>query len=115
MFVTDIMLGCIVLGEGRAFPIDFDKSKTVGHLKDAILEKKKNSLRGIDADQLVLWKVNIPESNKREIYTGVDIKQKFGGFELDDLSPIRKYFPEEPPAKHIHIIVQLPTITRKCL
>ena len=43
------MLGCIVLDEYRAFAVDFDKSKTVEHLKKAILEKKKKSLSGIDA------------------------------------------------------------------
>jgi len=71
MFITDIMLGCIVLGEDRAFHID--------------------------ARDLILWKINIPESNKREICPGIDIKQKFGGIELDDdLTPIGEYFNEPP-------------------
>ena len=109
------MLGCIVLDEYRAFAVDFDKSKTVSHLKTAILEQKKKSFSDIEADQLTLWKVNIPQSNKWEIHTGVDIKQKFGGIELDDLTLIAKYFPEEPPEEYIHIIVQPPLITGKYL
>ncbi|CAG8669088.1 5640_t:CDS:2, partial [Paraglomus brasilianum] len=87
---------CIVLDQYRAFAVDFDKSKTVSHLKTAILEQKKKSFSDIEADQLTLWKVNIPQSNKWEIHTGVDIKQKFGGIELDDLTLIAKYFQKNP-------------------
>jgi hypothetical protein len=103
------MLGCIVLGEDNAFPIDFDMNKTVGHLKKAILEKKNNTFSGIDARDLILWKVDIPQSDKRNIHMGIDIKQKFEGVELDDdLTPIREHFEKEPSEEHIHIIVQPP-------
>ena len=48
------MLGHIILGKSRAFPVDFDKSETVGHLKDIIKGKKMNALAGIDANNLTL-------------------------------------------------------------
>ncbi|CAB4478681.1 unnamed protein product [Rhizophagus irregularis] len=107
---TEIMLGCIVLGEKNAFPVDFDTGKTIGHLKGAIKEKKSVAFCNTDANDLKLWKVNIPESKKQEIYEGIDIKVKFGGEELDsDLKTIGHVFEEQPPSEHIHILVQLPT------
>ncbi|GBB97806.1 hypothetical protein RclHR1_30730001 [Rhizophagus clarus] len=103
------MIGCIVLGEKNAFPIDFDTGKTIGHLKVAIKEKKSVSLGNTDADALILWKVDIPESKKHEIYEGIDIKEKFGGEELDgDLRTIGVYFKSLPTSGHIHIIVEKP-------
>ena len=62
------MPGCFVLDGERAFAVDSDRSKTVSYLKKVILEKKKNDLASIDADNPILWKVGIPESNKREIH-----------------------------------------------
>ncbi|CAG8599176.1 3171_t:CDS:2 [Funneliformis mosseae] len=72
---TEIMLGCIVLGEKNAFPVDFNTGKTIGHLKIVIKEQA-----GLDspAHKLKLWKVNIPESEKHKIYEGIDVKVKFG-------------------------------------
>ncbi|CAG8448871.1 8972_t:CDS:2 [Acaulospora morrowiae] len=70
-------------GEKNVFPVDCDIGETIGHLKGAIKKKKIVSLRNTDASALKLWKVNIPESKKYEIYEGIDIKVKFGGEELD--------------------------------
>ena len=112
------MLGCIVLGEKNAFPVDFDTGKTIGHLKGAIKEKKSVALGNTDANDLKLWKVNIPESRKHEIYEGIDVKVKFKGEELDsDLDTIGDCFEGQPTAKHIHIIVERPSpdTTGKCL
>ena len=109
------MLGCIVLGEKNAFPVDFDIGKTIGHLKKAIKEQAELEST---AYKLKLWKVNVPESRKHEIYEGIDVKAKFQGIELDDdLSRIEKYFPQEAPEEHIHIIVEPPSpvTTGKCL
>ncbi|PKK72119.1 hypothetical protein RhiirC2_777567 [Rhizophagus irregularis] len=93
--------------EKNAFPVDYDISKTIGHLKNAIKEKKSVALGNIDANTPKLWKVNIPESKKHEINEGIDIKEKFRGEKLDsNLSTIGDHFKEQPPSRHIHIIVQ---------
>ncbi|CAG8766953.1 2044_t:CDS:1, partial [Ambispora leptoticha] len=104
---TEIVLGCIILGGKNAFPVDFDTGKTIGHLKKAIKEQAELK---IPAYKLKLWKVNVPQSRKHEIYEGIDVKVKFQGIELDDdLSRIEKYFPQGPPEEHIHIIVEPPS------
>ena len=112
------MLGCIVLGEKNAFPVDINKEKTIGYLKKTIKDEKSIALGSTDANELKLWKVNIPESEKHEIYEGIDIKVEFGGKELDsDLNTIGYYFEEQPTANYIHIIVEPPppATTGKCL
>ncbi|CAB4442451.1 unnamed protein product [Rhizophagus irregularis] len=104
-----IMLGCLVIGEDKAFIIGTDKTKTISELRDTIKAYKENVFRTFDANQLILWKVNIPETNKREINVDTDIVQRFGTEELDDFDTIEEHFGTNPIAKHIHIIVQMPT------
>ena len=54
-----ITLFCWVLDvSSSAFSVDIEHSITVGHLKDAILEKKSVTFANLDADQLKLWKVS---------------------------------------------------------
>ncbi|RGB21626.1 hypothetical protein C1646_785843 [Rhizophagus diaphanus] len=107
------MLGCIILGEENAFPVDFDKNKTIGHLKEAI---KDQAGLAEPARKLILWHVNIPENKKYEIYEGINIEEKFGGKILvSDLKTIGQEFNKQPPSEHIHIIVELPATTGKCL
>ena len=59
---SKISLNCLILGldDAKAFPVDILLSKTVSHLKIAIKKEKENQLSHIDADCLVIWKVNYP-------------------------------------------------------
>jgi hypothetical protein len=54
-----ITLNCWVLSDDpdRVFPVEIDGGKSVGTLKDAIKDKKKQ-FRDIDSDALDLWKVS---------------------------------------------------------
>ena len=84
------MLGCIVLGEENAFPVDFDTNKTIGHLKGAIKEQARLAE---PTHKLILWQVSIPENEKYEIYEGINIEDKFGGEKLvSDLKTIGQVF-----------------------
>src|SRR5689334_5574202 len=60
--MTDtITLTCLVHGDAveHAFAVDISNNKLVSHLKDEIKKKKENNFCNIDADKLILWKVNI--------------------------------------------------------
>ncbi|GBC04611.1 hypothetical protein RclHR1_05780002 [Rhizophagus clarus] len=84
------------------------QARPFGHLKDAIKEKKSVALSKTDANALKLWKVNVPESEKYEIKEGIDIKDKFRGEILfSDFNIIGDHFKEQPPSRHIHIIIEL--------
>ncbi|CAG8645535.1 5837_t:CDS:2, partial [Paraglomus occultum] len=77
-----VTLFCLVHGDPteRAFPVDIEQNKTVGHLRDKIKKKKRPEFDDIAADKLILWAVEI--SNMFSV----------------------------PPAKmHIHVIVDRPT------
>ena len=59
---AEISLACWIVGldDANAFPVDILRSKTVGHLKEAIKKKKEPILNHIAADQLEVWKVSDP-------------------------------------------------------
>jgi len=112
------MLGCFVVGEDKAFIIETDSIKTISQLRDTIKAYKENVFKTFDANQLTLWKVDIPEIKKREINADTNIAQKFGAVELkEDFDTIEEHFGTNPTAKYIHIIVQppQPATTGKCL
>ncbi|UZO21680.1 uncharacterized protein OCT59_014067 [Rhizophagus irregularis] len=106
---TDIMLGCFVVGEDQAFIIEIDRTKTISQLRDTIKAYKENVFKTLDANQLRLWKVNIPLIKAREINAETNIAQKFGAVELKDVfDTIEEHFGTNPTAKNIHVIVQPP-------
>ncbi|CAK5238356.1 unnamed protein product, partial [Aphanomyces euteiches] len=49
-----LTLVCVVVGEGRPFPIDIAADQLVGHLQEKIKEKKKDIIT-FDADKLELY------------------------------------------------------------
>ncbi|KAL3668994.1 hypothetical protein V7S43_006282 [Phytophthora oleae] len=69
---------CAVVGvTASAFPVEIDPGLSVGHLKDAIKEKKKNELKEVDANELQLFlaKRKTKEANKEEWLTQLDTLQ----------------------------------------
>ena len=102
-------LNCLVQGDPAqcAFPVHLDKNSLVGDLKKQIKSEKRNFFRTIDADMLILWKVSIPNDDNANDAIGTRFENnKLNG--TKDLRPtwdIQDYFPQEPPKKHIHIIV----------
>lgn len=52
-------LNCWILGDGpkHVFPINIESTKTVGYLRVAIKDQKKNRFDCADADDLEIWQV----------------------------------------------------------
>ncbi|RHZ62764.1 hypothetical protein Glove_335g61 [Diversispora epigaea] len=90
-----------------AFPVDIDKNKLVGHLKEAIKEKNSNDFTGIDARKLKLWKVSIPD-DRNDFLNNLILQDQD---ELPATRIIGDYWIEEPLNKHIHVIVKLPLLS----
>ena len=70
----DLRLLCVIEGETEPFPIDIEgplwrnPKFMVGGLKEKIQEKRKgDSLAGVGAHSLVLWKVRAIEESPRQI------------------------------------------------
>ncbi|KAF8926465.1 hypothetical protein BGZ47_002706 [Haplosporangium gracile] len=99
---------CLVDGEAtsQAFSIDIDQTKTVDHLKDLIKTKKTNNFSDVDADQLTLWRVSIPDDDDNDLPVLLDtvLEKK----KLKATTKLSKVFDTELPDDTIHIIVQRP-------
>ena len=98
----------MVLGDDprHVFPVKVATIESVGALREAIKDKKKNVFQHVDADALVLWKVSIPVDR--------NLKGEINNLELPDeesLSPVEELseiFSGVPIRKHLHIIVRSP-------
>jgi len=121
------MLFFIVLGDAirKSTLVTIDKEMKVSQLREIIRKHKENHFNDIkvDADQLILWKVQIPTNDmnlETEIHAN-DVKKEFGGEELNPFKNAIDYFNEpehlsEEVPTEISIIVQLPPATTgKCL
>jgi len=135
---NDIMIiFCLVLGEDpkRRFSFDISRSGTTtvggqpisfeqfnfGHIQKLLCEK--NRFEGSDPEDFDLWKVSIStkqEDDKLEILevhaqnaqnnvrTEIDVEEQLGGVPLNPDDYIKDIFAEDPPDKHIHIIIEKP-------
>ena len=117
------MLGCFVIGEDKAFIIGTDKIKTISQLRDTIKAYKENVFKTFDANQLTLWKVDIPfdcENDKLKMldnaFGTINIEKDLKGEKMLPGDEISKYL-KNLPTSSIHILVQPPppATTGKCL
>jgi hypothetical protein len=102
---------CLLEDRGGPFPVDIDQTRTVGHLKDAIKEKKVADLAGVDADHLNLYHVNLKYNEKLDkkarndqVNEALQIVDPLGS--LRKLSNLPDPFPDEE--NMVHIIVRFP-------
>ncbi|KAI9460095.1 hypothetical protein F5148DRAFT_272422 [Russula earlei] len=97
-----------IIGMGNAFPVNIERSMTVGHLKEAILQKKPNDLKGVDADRLKLYQVDLPDDKDLEKAA----KQATEGQEPLTVSSrlLSKIFQRDPLEERVSILVEVPEI-----
>ena len=98
-----LTLFCLVDGEATPFSVDIDTSKTVDHLKKAIKAEKTNDLSDVNADELILWRVSIPDSGVPVPLDSMTEKEK-----LKATTKLSKVFDTELSEDTIHVIVQRP-------
>jgi hypothetical protein len=99
-----ITLYAYIIGlNSRSFSVTLAKSETVGNLAEAILKKRPNDLKNVDADRLDLYKVSLPDDAtlKQSACQPLDQKLDVGSEELSQLFPIN------PPAETVSIIVDI--------
>ena len=114
-----ITLFCLVHGEpaSNAFPVKIPQTDTVSELKNLIKMEKVPEFNHVAANKLVLWKVNIPTSDKAKLQqfnakTSCEtaVKDILGGEKIEDpTEEIQEAFGDEPLTKqYINIIVECP-------
>ncbi|CAG8597256.1 7978_t:CDS:2 [Ambispora leptoticha] len=110
--MSNIILCCLVFGDPieHAFTVKIDRDETISELKEIIKTKKQNAFYNVDANELVLWKVNVSLDKQDDTLlknaSVTDLKTVLNGEKLLPLFKIRKAFPNEPDDEHIHVIVQ---------
>ncbi|CAG8536916.1 11796_t:CDS:2, partial [Racocetra fulgida] len=117
-YITEIMVFCLVLGDDLSsrFEVNINMERTVSGLQKIIKQAKENAFTTIDADKLKLWKVEIPTrvtNKKLEIlenkrHDQIDVESDLDGILLQPDDVVEELFNEQPPPKHIHIIIQPP-------
>ncbi|CAG8623523.1 7273_t:CDS:2, partial [Paraglomus brasilianum] len=86
--------------KGMPFSVEIGRNMIVDKLKKLIKAEKSPQLNHIAADELTLWKVEIPYKEK---ICDTDLTE-----ELNSLRKIFHYWETEPPEMHIHVLVGLP-------
>ncbi|CAG8600104.1 11759_t:CDS:2 [Rhizophagus irregularis] len=117
--MSNITLSCLIQGTSldKYFKITIDKNNDISDLKDIVWNKNKTTFSNIDANNLILWKVKIPISDKAKFkqldFTESTIEGDLGGTKINDASDeIKDVFGNSPVRKHIHIIIGQPTIVQ---
>jgi hypothetical protein len=105
---STIPLNCWTLGEdpGRIFPVEIERTKSVGALKDAIKDKKRPVFDHVAADALVLWNVSVPADEDFE-----ENLKKLNLYSKPPLQPLTKLssvFADQHLDDHLDIVVKAP-------
>ncbi|KAG1795979.1 uncharacterized protein HD556DRAFT_1526449 [Suillus plorans] len=105
-----LRLNCFTLDDNprpnKIFPVHIAQTQTVGDLKEVIKDKNKHRFDGFDANDLELWKVDLPVDET--------IKDNLNNLTLDpmeSLSPVKKLqkvFSEIPEDENLHIVIRAP-------
>ena len=103
---------CFIPGGKSVFSVEIDKTKIVDQLKDAIKEKKKQTLANVEADALILYRVAIDPTldNDQQETTLTQLSENWGEHnELINTSYLSAIFDVAPPdGKTWLTLVQIP-------
>ncbi|KAG0200201.1 hypothetical protein BGX31_004112, partial [Mortierella sp. GBA43] len=113
MAILDIF--CVIEGETKSFSVKVPSNGTVDGLKDAIKAKKSNYFEKIDADDLTLWRVEIPTASPKPFIMVEDKtkvksadRSEYPTTQLDETARISRLFGAELPEETIHVFIQPP-------
>ena len=106
-------LYCIIADTWSIFPIDIEKTKTVGHLKKTIRDNAPVELGGYDPHTLILHQINITAEESENENRLEEVREACQCLsQQKSLKPLVKLstvFAMEPPSDgHIHILVTKP-------
>ncbi|KAG2086817.1 uncharacterized protein F5147DRAFT_781513 [Suillus discolor] len=104
-----LKLNCIVLGDDpcHIFPVNVERTKTVGDLRNVIKDAKKPEFDHVAADRLELWKVKINLNDTNFCNAIID-----EGVELHPLTKLSDVFVDGIERGCIHIVVRHPAVAR---
>ena len=91
------------------FPVSIDANETVGSLKEAIKLKKEHRLADVDADELTVYKVLIPDDDGLALtLDNLRLDDHAAATKLRSTQKLSVVFSNGVEDGHLHILVQLP-------
>jgi len=93
---------CVIENISGPFSVDVTADVTISNLKRRIKDQNANILRDVDAIQLKLWRVEIPDDQE------IDFSSLAPEDELKPTWDISDYWKNVPLKKHVHVLVKLP-------
>lgn len=102
-----ITLFCLVKGDttANAFSVKINRDESISNLKDAIKVKNQNDFASVDAKRLKLWKVEIASDRLDDRLKNLTLNDSN---ELLAMDEIGEYWADDPPKKHINVLVESP-------
>ena len=100
------LLNCLVLGDARnrIFPVMISRTKNVGALRKAIKDEKQHVFHSVDADELDLYHISLPDDDELEHR----LRDFNFGKPLQPTLILVNIFIDVPTEEHVHIIVRRP-------
>ena len=89
-----VTLFCLIDGETLAndFPIEIPPSRTIGHLKNIVQDKRKSTFKDVDPSTLVVYQVSVPGDDPNAL-EGALARIEWGEIEtLKSVDLVRKVF-----------------------
>ncbi|RHZ77089.1 hypothetical protein Glove_186g10 [Diversispora epigaea] len=106
-------LVCLVYGDltKKAFKVNIEKNESVYYLKTKIKEKKSNLFANVDANEIVLWKVNVPlDDDTMEVDIVLENNEEMDVQKLSfPFITIGNAFTENITVDSIHIVIEEPS------
>jgi len=112
MITLSCLIQCDNPNKKNIFKIEIENDKSISKLKEEIRKKKYNNFVNVGADEIQLWKVNIPlgepnyKLNILNTRPCASIKEELEGEEMDASRNVGEYFSNRFANESIHIIVQ---------
>ena len=94
-----------VIGLETSFSVTIKRSETVDDLKELILKRNSNDLKGVDSRRLTIYKVQVPDSKMLGQLVIQAAKE-----ELLPSALLSRIFPASPPVGTISILVKVRNI-----
>jgi hypothetical protein len=104
-----ITLFCLVKGNTsvNAFSVKISRDEPISELKKAIKAENSQTFANVDAKDIKLWKVKIPD-DQDDLLSNLTLND---GDELLATREIGDYWTEKPLKRNIHVIVEPPEST----
>ncbi|KIM47458.1 hypothetical protein M413DRAFT_200359 [Hebeloma cylindrosporum] len=102
---VSLMLWCLIENESVVFPVEVPRSFMIGSLKE-IIQRKRDTLKDVGPHILELWKVDIDlEGRPEHSVSQLELSSLQGAEKLASWESVERYWSNQPPTKHLHIIV----------